>query len=152
MFDESKYSIANALQSWVFSFFSSPKEAHSECNETQTFLCRSCICSRILFWHCPQTQFRDSNTQIMWNMKTQSTKHMYSQLKKLSYCQEFSPPCLQIEFHDGSRNDNKRDACLKSFGWNDFIRAVCVQTHRSKWYEWYFGKKLHLLQNLTTTN
>ena len=96
------------------------KDAHSECNETQIFLCRSRFCSRILFSHCPQTQFRDSNTRIMWNMKKKlvhliclTQRTFYSTMKLYNLTNNFSiktlfPHVCRSNFTTGGRKTAKQ--------------------------------------------
>ena len=127
MFDAFQFEIGTMLTPLIWE---SQKEAHSKCNETQIFLCRSRICSRILFWYCAQTQFHDSNMQMMWCEK--KTYDMFYVLhmdwnmynfKDNFIAKNSIPHCLQIQFHDGSRK-KQQNRRLCAILWVDWARMI----------------------------
>ena len=104
----------------------SQKGTHSKCNETQIFLCRSRICSRILFWYCAQTQFHDSNMQMMWcEKKLMICFTFYTWIGTCTTLKIISLPRIlfltvcRSSFTTAAGKNNKTDACVQSCGWTE---------------------------------
>ena len=123
MFDAFQFEIGTMLTPLIWE---SQKEAHSKCNETQIFLCRSRICSRILFWYCAQTQFHDSNMQMMWCEKKLMICFTFytwigtcTTLKIISLPRILFRTVCRSSFTTAAGKNNKTDACVQSYGWSE---------------------------------